>query len=205
LAIIGRWLFQRHIAAPLRVIAGVGLLAVVYGQYTTISSRLSSKGALPTSVMAEAIGSDILPNNVGVMFNTAAEAQFRYFIRRPAWRSLYLPNPFPESVKACQRYLPTGWLLKYYVLFAPFDSDTRDTYQYMVRNCPGQIAAVDGFENPKRYMLLFDMSELHKPPDERKGLSAEVRDNQLRGVFAPWTIPDLPGRIQRAWHNQAGG
>ena len=203
-AIAVAMLVARKTPVTLRVCAALGLLVIAYGQYSGIKSRLARKGTLPTSAMAEAIGGDVLPENAAVAFSTAAEAHFAYFVDRPAWRCPKVGLPFPESLPQLVKATPPGYELKYYVFFAPPSEETIDAYRLLAANCPGKMALVPYLHSPKRAIILFDISELLKPPEQRNALAPDLADQQLRGGYPIWDIPDLEGRIRRAYENQTG-
>ena len=204
IAMILRWGFAKDAPLGMRAGAALGILAIIYGQIQTIRPRLSGDGILPASIMSEALGPHELPRNVGLLFNTAASAQFKYFIRRPAWRSPSMDIPFPESITELSKHLPPDWPLKYYVFYAPSSQESAKVLSYLSERCPGNALMVPRFDELQRFIILFDISELQLPPEQRKGLDPERKKIQLTGSFPIGNIPNFTQRVQQAYKNQTG-
>ncbi|HUW82591.1 MAG TPA: glycosyltransferase family 39 protein [Phycisphaerae bacterium] len=190
---------------PLRIVSAVAVIAVLQMQLRAVSQQISHGSTLPTTVMAEALGkADILPDNVAVVFNTAVAAQFAYYIERPAWRCPSQGVQFPDALPELRKHVPERCELKYYVFFGPPGQQYMDVFQYLASRCPGRLIQVPGLRNPQRYIILFDITELHRPPQERRPLDPRVKEAQLRGGFTPWDIPNFAQLVQQAWTNQTG-
>jgi len=198
-------LARRATPWPLRIVSAVALIAVLQTQIRGVWRYASHSSTLPTTVMAEALGkADVLPDNVAVVFNTAVAAQFAYYIERPAWRCPSQGVLFPDALPEFRKHVPEGHELKYYVFFGPPGQQYRDVFQYLASRCPGKLIQVPGLRNPQRYIILFDITELHKPPEQRRPLASSVKEAQLRGGFTPWDIPYFAQLVQQAWRNQTG-
>ncbi len=203
-AVIGYTIIKRRTPIPLRIIAILAAVAILPAQIKVLKAKYNRR-PLVTSVMSEALGPDALPRNVGVLFNTMASAHFKYFIRRPAWPCPSDDTPFPESIPRLRKHLPEGMELKYYVFYGPPSKSTVDVFNYLRERCPGKTIMVPkGYENRKRYIVLFDISELHKPENQRKPLSPRIAKAQLDGLFAKWDVPGFTERFHDAWEHHIG-
>lgn len=202
-AMLIQWLRQRETGASMRVLAVAAGLVLIVAQIQNINRVTEQRGTLPSVMLAEAIGKDALEPNVGVLSNIDGEAQFAFFIRRPAWRCPnWLRNPFPQAIPTLQAHLPADWKLKYYVFIG---RGNRQPFETLARNCQGRMAIplapdakpelLQAYVQQGYYAILFDISPLH-PGYNGPPLDPAVQEKQLRGEFARW---DLPGFLDR-WH-----
>jgi hypothetical protein len=186
-----RGLFEPGQTRSTRVLAGLVLLILIGGQYQAIVWRMEEWKSTVVEFI-EALGPDALPPKTAVLHNTTTP-HFAYFMRHPGWRSLVGDGifPLPQCIPEVQRHLPPDWKLQYYVFFGTGD---RDTFRLLASACPGRrIALMPGFP-----IILFDISELHRPEAERTPLDAETRERQLRGVFPEWQVRGFAERLERA-------
>lgn len=187
-----RGLLESRQALPTRVLAGLALLVVISGQFLTISWRTEEWKSTVVEYI-EALGPDVLPQpKTAVLHNTTAP-HFAYFIRRPAWRALVgdWPHGLPDCVPGLQQRLPPDWRLQYYMFFGTGD---KETFRLLAGTCPGKRLAQLG----NYPILLFDISELHRPEAERTPLDPALRERQLRGQFPDAPVPGFGERLERA-------
>lgn len=189
----------------LRAAVLMALLVLGEGQYRYLRQALEQNRTLPDSVTAEALSVEALPADTAIAHNSVAEAQVAYYLRRPTWRS---PREgysrFPESLESLTKACPPSYKLGHYLFFAPAYDESVETLKFLAANCPGRLAHVPFSRKPERYVILFDISELHRPPQLRRPLDPSLRDEQLQGTFEQWTIPNFPQRILKAYEGQVG-
>jgi hypothetical protein len=92
---------------------------------------------------------------------------------------------------ALQGHLAPGWQIRYY-LFATWGD--RSPFAALAAACPGRKLALPGTQN---FLVLFDISSLHLPPEKRPPLDPQVRAGQRRGEFPDWQIPGFGQRWAR--------
>ena len=104
--------------------------------------------------------------------------------------------PFPESLPKLQSHLAPDWQIRYY-LFATWSD--RSPFELLAANCPGRKLALPGGRD---FLILFDISGLHLPPDKLLPLDPQVRERQLRGEFPDWQLPGFGERLARLTRDQ---
>ncbi len=201
ISVVLHLLVKRGTPISVKVLAVAAALALLPGQISALLGP-DKRGALPSTVISQALGPEVFPKNVGVLFNTLGSAHLKYFVRRPAWPCPSDAYPFPESVPKIRSYLPEGYELKYYVFYGPPTREYVAMLTYLSETCPGKMAVVPGFRNPERFVILFDISGLAHPPGERVPLDPKIADQQRGGRFERWDIPDFAERVRRAQANQ---
>ena len=192
-AVVGRALFAGHTPPVVRYLAALAGIMLLFGQgYSMWDNAQGHKDQL--AILAEAIGPDALPPRVGVLTNDGT-IPVAYFIRRPWWRVPNMepvpPIPFPETLGMLQKHIPPDWPIRYY-LYASWGDP--GPFQLLATTCPGRVLKLSGGQN---FLVLFDISNLHLPPDKRPPLDPQVREGQLRGEFPEWQIPGLGERVAR--------
>ena len=167
-----------------RVLGVAALLALIGGEVQSINWRLSNRRPGLSNILA-ALGPNALPPHTAALHN-AWSADFAYFLQRPAWQAPRPHRPFPACVTDLQRHLPPDWPLQYYVLF-PW-ADSLETRRVLAENCLGRRLR-------RSQVLLFDISPLHQPENERTPLPPDVRARQLRGEYPEWQVPGFEERL----------
>ena len=190
-ALIGRWLLQRSSLTSHRLLAALALLVLVTGQARTTAWRLG-EWKPGVSAVFEAIGPDALPPKAAVLANVGLEADFAYFMRRPAWRTPRYDRPFPECLLELRRHLPDDWQLRYYMFFGGPDAEP---FKLLASTCPGRRLVVPQMKSV--WVVLFDVAQLHLPPDQRAPLPPDQRQRQLAGQFPPWELPGFETRLKQ--------
>jgi hypothetical protein len=102
------------------------------------------------------------------------------------------PIPFPDSLAVLQKHLPPDWPIRYYV-FASWGDPS--PYRLLVNTCPGRRLNLPW---QGASIVLFDISSLHLPAEQRPPLDPEVAARQLRGDFPEWQIPGFRERLAEA-------
>ncbi len=205
-AIMLHWGLKRGTSVSLRVAVAIGALVIIHGQVQGLRRCLTAHNMLPSAVISEALGPDALPRNVGILFNTGASAQLKYYIRRPAWYHPSFTKPFHGTMPELAKHLPEGWKLKYYLFYGPpAGREKTETFEFLVENCPGKLLRIPGFGRPERFVILFDISELNRPPEQRRPLDPKVRERQRNHMYPRWYVPGFARRMERAVMKQSRG
>lgn len=180
LAIVLRLLAGRETSVCQRLLAVVALIVVVFGQTQSIADVFDRSGSRPeTFYLFEAMGPTAFPEKVGCLTNTYADGQLAYFIRRPLWRCPDALYPFPESVTTIQNHLPADWSLRYYIFDTGGD---REPYTLLRDTCVGEKVMILNSRSG-RFLIIFDISPLHLPPEKRPKLDPTVLRNQREGRY----------------------
>ncbi len=194
------WLLSRNVSWPLRA-AGLALaiaLCVMQGQ--GFVQNLQRPRTLPNFAIAQALAeSGAIPPDCAVFTNTAAEAQVRYFIRRPLWPC---PSPdftLPRDEALLPQHPSNECRKKYFLFFGPADVNL---IQYLAANCPGMAMGVPYITNPQRFMVLFDISDLYLPPPLRTQMDPAAQKAQLAGTYTQWVVPTFAARLKEAIEQQ---
>ena len=183
-ALVLRWAFGSGQPLVARVLGVAALLALIGGEVQSIGWRLSDRKPGLSDIL-EALGPNALPPHTAALHN-AYTADFGYFLQRPAWHAPLPNRPFPACVTDLQRRLPADWPLQYYV-FLPGTNDP-DTLRVLAENCVGRRLRAP-------QVLLFDISPLQRPENERPPLPPDVHARQLRGEYPEWQVPGFEERL----------
>ncbi len=190
---IGRGMFARGVSIPVRVLAGVAVLAVIFGQTQSISNIRDRATDRPDTFHLFQMIAANLPPKTAILTNTYADAHLAYFVRRPVWRSPTHAMPFPESIQSIQQRLPEGWDLRYYV-HDLFNRGTGKTLELLASTCRGKSLEIPD-SRYKHALVVFDIEPLHHPPDQRVPLDEEIKQQQLAGEFKAWDLPGYQDRL----------
>ncbi len=174
-----------------RILAGIAVLVILFGQTQSIAEcfeRADMQRPL-SFYLFEAIGPQGLPDKVGVLTNTYADAQLAYYIRRPLWRCPEITLPFPEGIASLQKRLPPDWPVKYYLFDIRGD---REAYQLLATTCQGW--RISAGPRAQHFLILFDISPLHLPAEQHPKLPPDVLQKQITGDYPEW---DKAGFRQR--------
>lgn len=189
------WVASRGVSLPLRA-GGLAILVTVCVMQGRDWAGAAKSKSLPNFVIAQALNeSNAIPPDCAIFTNTAAEAQVRYFLRRPLWPC---PSPdfsLPQDEARLPQHPSSKCRKKYFLFFGPADHDLLD---YLSGNCPGMAMGVPFIINPERFMVLFDISDLYLPPKQRVGLDPNTRRAQLNGGFETWEVPTFRQSIRAA-------
>jgi len=192
-AVALEWLLKRGANRHQRALSALALGVLIYGQTQSVAEcfeRAETQRPL-TFYLFEALGPDAFDPKVGVLTNTYADCQLAYFIRRPVWRSPDVLYPFPESVTTLQSRLPPDWRIGYYVF------DTRgdmEAYPFLARTCVGHKVTIPGSKSP-HYLIVFDITPLHLPEDQRPKLDPAIQQKQANGDYPDWNLPGFYQRL----------
>jgi len=189
IALIGRWLFAPGQPISARFLAAIALVVLTGGQAQTISQRLE-EWKFGFGHILEAIGPDALPPKAAVVSNMGLEPHVAYFLNRPFWRVPRYDHVFPDSIPSFRKHLPDDWTLNDYLFVG---NPQMEPFRFLASNYPGRRLSVPGM---RIMIVLFDISQLHLPPDQRTPLPQTQRENQLRGLFPEWEIPGFRKRLQ---------
>lgn len=198
-ALLGRAIFRLGAGRRERGLAMLAGVLLVFGQGYNILNNAGGQRDMAATI-AEAIGPDAFPPKVGV-FSNAGTIQYSYYVRRPWWLVPNMepvpPIPFPESLAVLQKHLPPDWLIRYY-FFASWSDPS--PYRLLVNTCPGRRLTLPW---QGASIVLFDISSLHLPPEQRPPLDPQVVARQLRGDFPEWRIPGFQERLAEALERHA--
>jgi len=190
IALIGQWLLKPGQSLPGRLLAALVLLVFVGGQARTITTRLDEWKPSFGGII-EAIGPDALPEKAAIVSNIGLEPHMGYFLQRPFCRAPRYDRSFPECLPEFRTHLPEDWTLNHYVFAGNRKSEP---FMLLASTCPGRRLSVAGMTNTM--IVLFDISQLHLPPDQRKTLPSAQREKQLRSMFEEWVIPGFNERLK---------
>jgi hypothetical protein len=176
------------------------LLCVAAGQKKALDGRMRPPGPqnhpLSRVTAARALGPEAFGDKNAVLFNMSGEAMFSYFLRNSAQLCPMRGLPFPESLPRLQKAIGADWTYRYYLYFP---DDQEWLFTLLKTNCPGKLLSVPaprpkGRVEMQPMAVLFDISSLHLPPDQRKPLDEATLARQKRNDFVPW---DPPGFLER--------
>ncbi len=196
IAVIVQGLVVRQAPVYRRVLAGAAALIVVVGQASSVLTSLHQASNPPPQLyhLFEAMGDTAFPSDAAVLTNSNADSQLAYFIRRPVWRC-----PTPElrldsgSLASLQKRLSDDWRIAYYILCK---TNKRELFETLASTCPGRGV---GFETgwTRHVVMVFDISRLVVPPDQRPPLRPDMREHQLNNRFPQWDPPDFHERLRQ--------
>jgi len=196
IAVIVQWLVARQAPVYKRALAGAAALVVVLGQawgvYTSL--RQASHPQPQLYHLFEAMGDTAFPPDAAVLTNSSADAQLAYFIRRPVWRCPIPELPLdPGSLASLQKRLSDDWRIAYYILSK---TNNRELFETLASTCPGRGV---GFQagRTRHVVIVFEISRLVVPPDQRRPLQPDVRQHQLDNRFPQWDPPGFHERLRQ--------
>ncbi len=202
LALLVRWAAQPVVGKiAIRLAAASAILAIGLMQVAYFRENVKLF-TLPHFIVLDALGrsADLAPDSV-ILCNTGAEAQARYFLRRPMWPFPSRELRFPDDLPLLPQHISSQFRKKYFLLMGPSD---RSLLMYLATNCRGYATNVPTLENQHIFLILFEIDDLYLPPEKRRGLDPATREAQLSGMFAPWQIPNFEQEMRRACQRQSG-
>jgi|GEM_PF-2403847 len=125
-----------------------------------------------------------------------------YFTHRPAWWLSEDKLPDAKLINKLQTSIGEDWRIKYYLWGSKGNYKKGKIFQYLAANFLGREKVVK-LSNHKDILtlILFDLGPLSIPGEEKTGLDPAIKENQLKGLFPKWEIPDFEQRLAQAYKN----